>query len=181
MPYPSKKTPEVVEEILARLAGGEMLTPILASDDRYPSREAWDNWIQADEALRLACARAREEGYDQIARDALAIADNPNADAEIAFDKWGKPYVKMNGELVARSKLRVEARLKLLAKWHPSKYGDSAVLTLANKEGETLKIEHRQETQTSVVKLAMLMRSQARLSPEEREALPPPDDGADLV
>ena len=35
---------------------------------------------------------------------------------------------KLNGEHVQRSKLRIETRLKLLACWNPSKYGNKTIL-----------------------------------------------------
>lgn len=58
--------------------------------------------------------KARDAGYDMIAVDCLQIADH------VADDGDQKP----NKEWIARSKLRVETRLKLLAKWHPKKYGE---------------------------------------------------------
>lgn len=63
--------------------------------------------------------RARDVGYDMIAVDCLEIADETGKDTvttsrgEFANKEW-----------MARSKLRVETRLKLLAKWHPKKYGE---------------------------------------------------------
>lgn len=181
MPYPSKKTPEVIEEVLARLAQGEMLMPILASDERFPHRTTWDDWVAADEALRLAYARAREEGYDRIALDALAIADNANADAYVAYDKDGKPYAKIDGEVVARSKLRFEARLKLLAKWNPQKYGDSSTLNIGNKDGEPFKVASAIKADAAL-HVAALMREQARQGLiEHKPASSTEDDGSDLV
>ena len=55
--------------------------------------------------------KARDAGYDMIAVDCLQIADDKSRDAT-------------DREFVQRSKLRVETRLKLLAKWHPKKYGE---------------------------------------------------------
>lgn len=62
---------------------------------------------------------ARTAGYEVLAEECLEIAD------ETAFDTietaWG---MSINKEWMQRSKLRVETRLKLLAKWHPKKYGE---------------------------------------------------------
>lgn len=63
--------------------------------------------------------KARDAGYDMIAIDCLEIADDTSADT--IETRYG---VKPNKEFIARSKLRVETRLKLLAKWHPKKYGE---------------------------------------------------------
>lgn len=62
-------------------------------------------------AFAEAMNKARDAGYDMIAVDCLEIADNKSDDAT-------------DREFVQRSKLRVETRLKLLAKWHPKKYGE---------------------------------------------------------
>ena len=63
--------------------------------------------------------KARESGFDAIANECLEIADDAALDTiETRFGP------KPDKEWLARSKLRVETRLKLLAKWHPKKYGD---------------------------------------------------------
>lgn len=62
---------------------------------------------------------ARNSGYEIIAEDCLAIADEASFDT-IETERGLKP----NKEWMQRSKLRVETRLKLLAKWHPHRYGE---------------------------------------------------------
>jgi hypothetical protein len=62
---------------------------------------------------------ARAAGYEVLAEECLEIAD------ETAFDMTETERgLKPNKEWMQRSKLRVETRLKLLAKWHPKKYGE---------------------------------------------------------
>lgn len=63
--------------------------------------------------------KARKAGFDMIAVDCLEIADDRSND--VIETKFGP---KPNKEWIARSKLRVETRLKLLSKWHPSEYGE---------------------------------------------------------
>lgn len=71
------------------------------------------------ERLREMMEKARESGFDAIANDCLEIADDAALDTiETRFGP------KPDKEWLARSKLRVETRLKLLAKWHPKKYGE---------------------------------------------------------
>lgn len=113
MPYPSKRTPEIVEEILHRLACGEPLAAICRSDDKFPHPTAWNQWCREDESLRIACAQARDDGADAIATQALDLADN----------------VEVKGEAIQKAKLQIETRLKLLAKWNPKKYGDRVMHT----------------------------------------------------
>ena len=141
MPYPSKKTPEVIEEVLKRLSDGEPLTVICRSDAKFPHPTTWLDWVGEDEALAIAYARARDAGSDAIAEHALEIID-AEPERVIEFDENGKPSGKrIDSAAVAWAKNRAEMRLKLLAKWNPKKYGDKQTLDLGNKEGETLKTE----------------------------------------
>lgn len=108
-------------EIVARLSKGEPLA-VICRDEWLPSDDTVRNWADANEAFARSIARAREAGFDQIALDALAIADETEND-----DKWGGENGETrqaNSEWISRSKLRVETRLKLLAKWDPKRYGD---------------------------------------------------------
>ena len=141
MPRPTKRTPEVVEEILQRLSDGEPLAVICRSDDKFPHPTAWLDWIRADESLAIAYAHARDVGADAIATQALEILDaEPERVVEIDAD-GNKTVGRIDSAGVAWAKNRAEIRLKLLAKWNPKKYGDKQTLDVGNKEGETLKTE----------------------------------------
>lgn len=74
-------------------------------------------------------ARAREIGEEVIAQECLAISDDGSNDWMERTGKDGESLGwQLNGEHVQRSKLRVDTRLKLLAKWNPRKYGDRTTL-----------------------------------------------------
>jgi hypothetical protein len=124
MGRPSLKTPELIEAICARLETGEPLTWI-CRDDGMPSIRTVDSWIASDPEVSASIARAREIGGDAIAADALAIADESSRDTIKGRD--GQDIC--DSEWVSRSRLRVETRLKLLAKWHPKRYGDKIDVT----------------------------------------------------
>ena len=64
-------------------------------------------------------AHAREAGFDAIAEECLEIADETAFDTVINDNGY-----RANTEWISRSKLRVETRLKLLAKWDPKRYGE---------------------------------------------------------
>ncbi len=124
MPRQSKRTPEVEAEILQRMSKGEPLAQI-CRDAHLPDMSTWREWCRADESLDIAHAQARDNGFDAIAADALEIADDDRRDWEPIKDADGVVVgVKVDGEHVTRSKLRIETRLKLLAKWDPKRYGD---------------------------------------------------------
>lgn len=115
---PSKFTQEIADEICNRLSQGEPLAQI-CRDEHMPSVATVGNWKAADEVLSSAIARAREEGFDAIALQCLEIADETSRDTVIT--DTGE---RANSEWISRSKLRVETRLKLLAKWDPKRYGE---------------------------------------------------------
>jgi hypothetical protein len=94
--------------IVAQIADGVPLRVIC----RQPGMPTWRtvyNWIDADAEFAKRMEAARQLGCEAIAQEILEIAD----------DKKGE---------VQRDKLRVDARLKLLAKWHPTRYGDKVTL-----------------------------------------------------
>lgn len=120
----SRYTDEIAAEICERLANGEPLRAI-CRDERMPAWRTVYLWISQDEAFAARIASARELGFDAIAEDALDIADDGRNDWMEKFDKEGESLgYLLNGEHVQRSKLRIETRLKLLAKWSPKKYGE---------------------------------------------------------
>lgn len=65
-------------------------------------------------------ARAREAQADKLAEDILAIADDGMSDTYT--DENGNE--RTNQEVIARSRLRVDARKWLAGKMAPKKYGD---------------------------------------------------------
>lgn len=123
----SKRTPEIVEEILRRMSDGEPLRQILRSDEKFPCHTVWGDWCRADAELQAAHYRARDEGFDAIALDCLHIADETGQDTKIVGTDDGSREVP-NNEWISRSKLRIETRLKLLAKWDPRRYGDKLAI-----------------------------------------------------
>lgn len=121
---PSLFTQQLADEICARLSKGEPLA-VICRDDHMPSAMTVGRWKQANEELSLSIAHAREIGFDEIAADAMLIADDDARDWETIRDAEGHVIgIKVDGEHVTRSKLRIETRLKLLAKWDPKRYGD---------------------------------------------------------
>ena len=111
------------DEIIRRLSTGEPLEVICRSGG-MPCVSTVHLWREKDKDFAGHFARARAEGFDAIAADALAIADDSSKDT---IETPNGP--KMDAEWVARSRLRVDTRLKLLAKWYPAKYGDKLDVT----------------------------------------------------
>lgn len=106
--------------------------------------------LHANPKFREMLEQARVDGYEVIANSCLA---DINACLEIADDGTndfiektlpdGRVVETLDREHVQRSKLRVDARmraadgrLKLLAKWHPHKYGEKLQVESTNRNVE---------------------------------------------
>lgn len=110
-------------EICRRLGQGEPLA-VICRDKHMPAYRTVYGWMDDHPDFAANIARAREDGYDMIATDCLEIADNARNDYMEAQEDGGGAAYRLNGEHIQRSKLRIETRLKLLAKWNPKKYGE---------------------------------------------------------
>lgn len=148
---PSKFTDAIFQAICERIADGEPLRQI-CRDEGMPNYRTFYDWIDRDDALLKSedenvrntslnlsarFARAREDGHDAIAEETLQIADDGSNDWMEKRNQNGE-FVgyTLNGEHVQRSKLRIETRLKLLAKWNPKKYGEKVELAGPGENGE---------------------------------------------
>lgn len=146
MPYPPKKTPELIEQVLSRIAQGETLAALGRELDFHPT--AWRQWMTADEGLALAYERARDVGSDALAEQALALIDQEPTRVEGRIDPGH----------VAWRRAQVDTRLKLLACWNPKKYGQKQQVDVGNKDGETLKVESNVDTAALTLQLAEALR-----------------------
>jgi hypothetical protein len=70
-------------------------------------------------------ARAREDRSDKLADEIVAISDESHNDTYVDDDG----NVRTNHEVVARAKLRVDARKWVASKLKPRVYGDKLDLT----------------------------------------------------
>lgn len=124
---PSKFTPEIASEIVSRIANGEPLRQI-CRDAHIPEWRTIYDWMERDKEFSARIAHARELGEEAIAQECFEIADNATNDWMEKQGKDGTELYQLNGEHIQRSKLRIETRLKLLAKWNPRKWGEKVDL-----------------------------------------------------
>lgn len=90
-------------------------------------------WIDADERFAARVAQARLQGHDALAEEALEIADASEGDWKERERGSGGPVAVTDH--IQRAKLRVDTRLRLLAKWDPRRYGEATLLKQAEGEG----------------------------------------------
>ena len=106
-----------------------------------PSDTTVREWMAKDAVFSCAIAGAREVGFDRIAMDALAIADEVTDQDTIRFMRGEQVVEIPNKEWIMRSKLRVETRLRLLAKWDPKRYGEKITQEISGPDGGPVRTE----------------------------------------
>lgn len=111
-------TDELAQQILDRIANGEVLTKI-CREEGMPSYSGVKKWKKLRPDFAEAYKEARDLGFDAIAESCLEIADDGRNDY-----MEGENGPVFNPENVQRSKLRVHTRLQLLKSWDPKRYGD---------------------------------------------------------
>ena len=119
MPRQSEYTQEVADAICERLSDGESLRAICRDED-MPNKATVFRWLAANSAFSDQYACAREAQADEMFDDLLSIADDGQNDTYT--DSEGRE--RTDTDVIARSRLRVDARKWMLSKMAPKKYGD---------------------------------------------------------
>lgn len=104
MGRPEKLTPELQEELLARISTGESIRRI-CSEDQFPAAVNVFKFIYRHDDFRQRYETARAACQDWHADGLLEIADEGSGDTQ-------------------RDRLRVDARKWIMSKLQPKKYGD---------------------------------------------------------
>ncbi|MES3041814.1 MAG: terminase small subunit protein [Pseudomonadota bacterium] len=119
---PTKKTQEIMDTICQGVSVGKSARAMcVICNISQPS--LW-KWLAEDESFSKQYARAKEECADFIAEEILEIADDGKNDT-YTDDKGN---VCTNQDVIARSRLRVDARKWYASKLAPKKYGEKTTL-----------------------------------------------------
>jgi hypothetical protein len=156
MGRPTKRNDGVIKAILDGLGNGTPLTVICREQGITDTLVR--AWAEKDAALSYGIAAARKLGFDVIATDALRIADDRENDTFTDADG----NQTCNKEWIARSKLRVETRLKLLAKWDPKRYGDKPEIIVNNNNTAAGNVNLGQQQEDQLAQLVAMARASAK-------------------
>lgn len=147
---------DIADEIVRRLGQGIPLAEI-CRDETMPGYRTVSDWREKMPEFAASIARAREDGFEQIAVECLRIADTPLFGEEVTTKPNGDEEVK-RGDMLGHRKLQIETRLKLLAKWDPKRYGER--MQLAGDPQQPLQVESTLNvTGLSTQALAEIMRA----------------------
>lgn len=121
---------ERADLICEALAEGHSLREICKADD-MPSKANVFRWLSSNKEFADQYTRAREAQADSLFDDILAIADDGRNDSYT--DDEGR--VRTDHDVIARSKLRVDARKWMAGKLRPKVYGDKVTQELTGPGG----------------------------------------------
>jgi hypothetical protein len=135
---PSSYTDDIAFEICDRIAEGESLKRICASEG-MPGQGTVFRWLANPEnaVFRESYARAREAQADALFDETLDISDDGSNDWMLRNhgDDPEESGWKVNGEHIQRSRLRVDTRKWMAGKLAPKKYGDKSAVEVSGKDG----------------------------------------------
>jgi hypothetical protein len=143
MARPSDYTPEMADEICARIAEGRSLLSI-SKDEDMPAQGTIYRWLFNNTEFQEKYARAREAQADVLAEEIRDIADTPILGEKVTTKADGVRET-VTGDTVDRSRLMVESRKWLAMKLKPKKYGDriDGKFEHTGKDGGAIVQEHR--------------------------------------
>lgn len=133
---PSGYSAELADDICERLAKGEGLNGICKAED-MPTRSMVYRWLEEREDFRDKYARARLQQADHYAEEIIQISDDGRNDTY----KDDDGFWRVNHDIVARSKLRIDARKWAASKLAPKKYGDKAIVETSGPDGGPQRVE----------------------------------------
>jgi hypothetical protein len=80
-------------------------------------------WVAQDAEFEAQYRRAKEAQADAFGEQIIGIADDVSADHVTRVGRDGKEYRAVDNEAVLRSRLRVDARFRMMAHMAPRRYG----------------------------------------------------------
>lgn len=167
---PSEFSQNIADLICMRLAEGESLRSI-CKEEELPSKATVMRWLRSWPEFRDQYAHAREIQADMLFDEVLEIADNSENDTYLDSDG----NERTNHEVVARAKLRIDARKWMAGKLRPKVYGDkldlehSGAIDLKNMSDEDLERRIQQlMKEVGVVAVAEMQASLHEASEDEQ-------------
>lgn len=114
-----KYSQKLADDICEQIAEGKSLRSI-CEQENMPNKATVFRWLASDPKFSDQYTRARETQADTLFDEILAIADDGRNDSYV--DDEG--MVRTDHDVIARSRLRVDARKWMAGKLRPKVYGE---------------------------------------------------------
>ncbi len=137
---------EIADKVCEELSKGRSLLSI-SKDDGMPGLTTLRDWEVEHAEHGANSLRARERGCHALAEECVDIADDGERDWEPVKDAEGNIVgIRVDGEHIQRSKLRIDTRMRLIGKWLPKVYGDKVQAEVSGPNGGPLQVEEVRRT-----------------------------------
>lgn len=135
---PTAYTEAIGYAICEGLANGIPLTRI-CREESMPGVATVYRWLDSDPIFRDRYSRSREDQADTMADEIISIADTVMIGEKVTIEDDGKTKT-VTGDMVERSRLRIDSRKWVASKLKPKKYGDR--FTLSGDAENPLQVQH---------------------------------------
>jgi len=138
----SKRTKELTDTILERIAAGESLRAVCRNNEIPVAPSTFVLWCNEDPVLAEQYARAMEARADAMFDEMMEIADTPVEGKRV--EQSEETYKEIREDMLGHRRLQVDVRKWALARMAPKKYGDkidhsvSGQIAVINRDDEQL-------------------------------------------
>jgi hypothetical protein len=136
-------------EIAERVSSGELLINVCA-DEHMPTVRRVTQWLQESSEFSILYKGSINDRLTIFEEEVIKIADDASRDFRDVV-RGGRTVRVVDGEAIARAKLRVEVRFRHLKAGNPSKWGDQQ--TIVTKDGNELDHMSLNELESKIAEL----------------------------
>lgn len=115
---PRFTAPAIYAELICQMVADGNSTMEISRQLDIPDSTIF-SWRLLDPTFGAAYEQARSVRFDRMAEECMIIADDTTNDDVIDQHGFRRP----NKEWIARSRVKIDTRLRLLALWDPKRYG----------------------------------------------------------
>lgn len=133
MAYSEEERDEIIAYVLVQVASGRFVSRVFREDQTtsngisLPHVSTFWEWVFKSDDTEISdkLGRAREAGIEALLDETIDIADETQFDTVKDDNGSDRP----NSEWIARSRLKVDTRIKLAQMLKPKKYGQKVDVT----------------------------------------------------
>jgi hypothetical protein len=133
---------DILDQLCDHIAEGNSVHGFFRDVVTNLKRNWFHVWMKnhATDDQRTQYERACEDRQDSLFEQCLEIADDSSLDTKTIKRRDGREMDVCDKEWVARSKLRVESRVRMLGKMNPKKYGERLNTAISDPDGKALTV-----------------------------------------
>lgn len=131
---PTTYNAEIAEQICDETATTNKSLASICEQENFPAWRTVYGWLRKHAEFAQMYAQAKEDQAERMAEEIVCISDECMIGEKVKVKSSGE-IETTTGDMVERSKLRVDARKWVAAKLLPRKYGDRNQIEFPDKDG----------------------------------------------